>query len=665
MHSQKNNPVASLSGINSLPDFSCLTADVLQEQTRLTLEHTRARMLALQKIPSSARFEESFLRMDDMYNHLGCLHHRLDLLSNVSPDESIRQQAMHSLAATEKMFNEIALNVELYQALKPIHEKNRWQGWKQRLADKIMRNFERNGCHLNEPQRQELKKIKDRISELGILFNRNIESEHRQFRFTARQVEGLPESYLKVRQQPEGDYLITLDYPDYYPFMKLCKNAEARKQLYMAFTTRAPANKEVLKELLSLRQEMARLIGFKSYAEYSLQENVAGHPAAVWHFEKTLHEKVSRKARQDYQKLMEIKQAETGDSHPLMPWETAYYTEKLMQRDYQIHSEMLRQYFSLDHVLQGIFTICERLFEIKITETDNHHAWHPEVRCFTVSNESGPIAFFFLDLFPRRNKFSHAACFGITAGKQLDDGSYQKPVAALVCNFQRPSADEPSLLTHDEVETLFHEFGHLMHHLLTRSPVYYFAGTNTAIDFVEVPSQLFENWAWDYESLCLFACHYRSGEGLPEELHRQMVAARQVNSGLFLQQQVFYASLDMTYHDDFNLQQFSTTDAVRQLQNSLTLIPYVEGTHFETSFGHLKDYAAGYYSYMWARIYADDMYYEIRKNGMLDRESGKRYLQMVLEKGATEDEAWIVKNFLGREPRMDAFLELNGITDTD
>ncbi|MBL7928210.1 MAG: Zn-dependent oligopeptidase [Bacteroidia bacterium] len=648
----------------SLPiDFSAMTAETLNEYTIQSISFSKQIMEEMISISNTASFETSFLRMDDLFNQLGRAHNLLDLLSYVSPDESIRQQAMKSLAETGKMFNEISLNVELYKALKPVYEKNKWVGWQQRLADKIIKSFERNGCNLDETKRAELKKIKDRISDLGIAFSNNIDSEHHEFRFTAQQIEGLPESYLQQRKQPDGTFLVTLDYPDYHPFMKYCKSDESRKKLYTAFTTRAAANKEVLKELISLRNQMARMTGYKSFAEFSIDDNVAKTPEAVWQFENNLKEKVKDKAKKDYALLMEIKKNTTGDDSALMPWQSSYYTEKLMESAYQINSEKLREYFPLNSVLKGIFTICEKLFEVKIIEINNQPVWHEEVRFFEVISENKTIAGFYLDLFPRKNKFSHAACFGITAGKLLSDGSYQKPCAALVCNFPKPQETTPSLLTHDDVETMFHEFGHLVHHLLTKSPVYYFSGTNTAIDFVEVPSQLFENWAWDYESLKLFAHHYKTGETLPEDLHKRMIDSRNVNSGIFLLQQVFYASLDMTYHDGYDLNKNTTTDAVRNLMNSITLFPYLEGTHFETSFGHLKDYAAGYYSYMWSRVYADDMYYQIKKEGLLNPEAGRKYLHDVLEKGATVDESIIVKNFLGREAQFDAFLRHNGIID--
>lgn len=642
-------------------DFQNMSASYLVDLTEKSIQKTRLIIEEIKNAGSNASFEMSFLRMDDLYNQLGQAHSLLDLMSYVSPKEDIRQQAMKSLAETGKMFNEISLNVDLYKALKAIYEKNHWDGWKQRLADKMIKSFERNGCNLSDEKRAELKKIKDRISELCIAFSNNIDSEHREFRFSAEQLEGLPESYLQQRLQPDGSYLITLDYPDYHPFMKYCKSDEARKQLYMAFNSRAAANKEVLKELLTLRNTMATLLGYKSYAEYSIDDNVAKSPETVWQFEQTLREKVTEKAKKDYALLMELKKAETGDDSPLMPWQSAYYTEKLLQSAYQLNSEELKAYFPLDHVLNGIFNICNKLFGIQITEVNHQPVWHEEVRSFQVFRNNECIAGFYLDLFPRKNKFSHAACFGIIAGKQLQNGTYQKPVAALVCNFTKPSATQPSLLTHADVETMFHEFGHLIHHLLTKSPVYYFSGTNTAIDFVEVPSQLFENWAWDYDSLKLFAKHYQTGEVLPESIHQRMIKSRHVNSGIHILQQVFYASLDMTYHDGFDLSNKSTTDKVRELQNDITLFPYLEGTHFETSFGHLKDYAAGYYSYMWARVYADDMYYQIKKAGLLNPEAGQKYLQEVLEKGATEDEALIVKNFLGREAQFDAFLRHNGI----
>lgn len=509
--------VLALTGDYSLPvNFTDLKAGLIDQAAKTVISSSEDILTEIKSLKSKKTFENTFLRIDDLYNQLGRMHNLLDLISNTHPTEEIRKQAMISLAETGKMFNSISLDSELYEAVKPVYKKNHLGGWQARLMDKIISSFERNGCNLDENSRTELKKIKDTISDLGIEFSNNIDSDHHEFRFTAEEADGLPESYIRQRKQPDGSILVTLDYPDYHPFMKFCKSDDARKKLYTAFVTRAKANQEVLNKLISARNRMAALLGYRSYADYNLTDNVAKTPQAVWNFEKSLQQKITPKARKDYALLIQIKKEETGSEDPILSWQSGYFTEKLLLDRYHLDSQKLKEYFPIDSVLKGIFAICEKLFGVKITEKENQPVWHKDTRYFEVIREENKIAHFYLDLFPRKNKFSHAACFGITGGKQLADGTYQTPSAALVCNFPKPTAELPSLLTHNEVVTLFHEFGHLTHHLLTRSPVYYFAGTNTAIDFVEVPSQLFENWAWDYESLKLFAHHYKTGEVLPE-----------------------------------------------------------------------------------------------------------------------------------------------------
>jgi len=266
-----------------------------------------------------------------------------------------------------------------------------------------------------------------------------------------------------------------------------------------------------------------------------------------------------------------------------------------------------------------------------------------------------------LDIYPRDNKYKHAAMFGMISGKKLND-EYQIPTASLVCNFPKPTQDKPALLLHNDVVTFFHEFGHLMHDLLTKAELASQAGTNVARDFVEMPSQIFENWAWDFEALCIFAKHYKTGEKLPKELFDKMLAAKNVGSGLHVLQQIFYGTLDMTYHDKFDPKgNKSTTELVKELQNEITLYKFQEGTHFEAGFGHLNGYAAGYYSYLWALVYAEDMFSLFKEKGILNKETGMKLRKLVLERGSTLEEMEIVKEFLGREPNDKAFLESIGL----
>jgi thimet oligopeptidase len=316
----------------------------------------------------------------------------------------------------------------------------------------------------------------------------------------------------------------------------------------------------------------------------------------------------------------------------------------------------------MNNVLNGLFSITQHLFNLQFVEVKNPSVWHPDVRMFEVMKDGKMISRFYLDLYPRQNKYGHAACFGIISGKMTDKG-YQYPTASLVCNFPKPTKDKPSLMPHSDVETFFHEFGHVLHNMVTTSDLYYFAGTNVAQDFVEAPSQIFENWAWEYDALKLFAKHYKTGEVLPEALYQKMKASKNAGSGLTTLQQIFYGTLDMTLHDKFKPEgtTTTTTDVLKDLQNKITFYPYLQGSHMQYSFGHLNGYGAGYYGYLWSKVYAQDMFSIFKKNGIMDQKTGIRYRDIILARGASEDPMNLVKDFLGREPNQDAYLKDLGL----
>lgn len=647
-------------------EFSKFTAASISAAAGLTIERCN---VLLNKIVSNdeneKNYENTFLLLDDLYNEFGKAHALLELMSSVLTDVDKRNAALDAQSVLGKYYNEIHLNEDLYQSLKNYslsEDGNRLTDYKKRFSDDVIRTFERNGFALPKEKRNELKVIFDMLNDLEIAFNNNIEIYHDEIIFTQPELSGLPEDYLDQRKQPDGTFLIDLSYPSYHPFMKYCRNDDSRRKLYMKFTTKAAQNKEVLKDILVERKKMALLLGFDTYATYSLDDNMAKTPKNVWDFENNLEEKIKPKAKKDYAELLSLKSAESGkDETVIYPWQSAYYSNLVLEKNYNLNNELLKQYFELNNVLDGIFVICSKLFKIDFEEIRNADVWHEEVRMFEVKQNGKLCARFYLDLFPRKNKYSHAACFGMIDGKQTMNG-YQLPVASLVCNFPKSTKSKPSLLTHDDVETMFHEFGHVLHHLLTASPVYYYSGTNVAIDFVEVPSQLFENWAWEYESLKLFARHYQTNEPLPGELHDKMIASKNAGSGIFILQQIFYGVLDMTLHDRYDAQTMPPVNhVVKELQGKITFYPFVEGTHFETSFGHLCGYAAGYYSYLWSKVYADDMFDEMKKTGILNYETGDKYHRMVLSKGGTQEELTIVKDFLGREPDSEAFLKGYGI----
>ncbi|MBO9683561.1 MAG: hypothetical protein J7502_12980, partial [Flavisolibacter sp.] len=386
-------------------------------------------------------------------------------------------------------------------------------------------------------------------------------------------------------------------------------------------------------------------------------------PATVWGFENNLVEKVKQKAQLDVAELLAAKKAYLKDPSvtTVEPWETSFYNNLLMVNKYSVNPETVQEYLSLDDVTEGLFKITQQLFGVKYVPVTDASVWHKDVKAFDVMDKGKKIGRFYLDLFPRENKYTHAACFPIRKGKQISNG-YQLPIAALICNFNAPTADKPSLLTHAQAITFFHEFGHVLHNLLTRAALASQAGAAVKWDFVEAPSQIFENWMWDYSSVKLFAKHYKTREVLPQDLFQKMLAARNVGSGLAASLQLNYGIFDMTLHDKYDPNESkTTTDVAKEVYNTVLPLKYVDGTAYHAAFGHLTGYAAGYYGYLWSKVYAEDMFSVFEKTGILNPATGGRYRNAVLSKGGTVDEMDMVKEFLGRDPNPDAFFKSLGL----
>ncbi|MFP4620802.1 MAG: M3 family metallopeptidase [Bacteroidales bacterium] len=653
---------------NESMDFKNLTAGQIKQAKKVIIARIEEIIKEITDDSMSKRtYYNTLRRFDDLLNELGKTHASIFLMAYVHPKAEIREEALNSIKELSREDNRIQMDVDLYKAIKDYSQTDEattlGEPAKKFLYDTI-RDFEQNGLGLPGEKREEIKKIQDEISELGIQFESNISSHQDTLIVGEKEMEGLPEDYKKARKTKEGNYKIDITYPSYFPFMKYSESDWARKELSKKFKNiAADKNLEVLVELLKKRKTLSRLLGYQSYAAYVLENRMAKNSTTVWDFEETLREKINSKAWEDYEKLLnKKKQKHNEHAQKVKPWEATYYKTLLLREDYQLDDEKVKQYFELDHVIRGLFEVAGKLFNIKFKEVENPSVWHEDVRLFEVYSDAQLKGRFYMDLFPRENKFNHAACFTIIPGKETEKG-YQKPTAALVTNFPRPGKETPSLLPHSDVVTLFHEFGHLMHDLLTKAPFSAQSGTSTKRDFVEVPSQILEHWAWEYESLKNFAKHHQTGEIIPQELHRKMVNTKNLDSGLFTLQQIFYAMLDMTFHDRYDPENDprSTTEVVKELQNNITLFEYMEETHFEAGFGHLYGYAAGYYGYMWAKVYAEDMYSPFRSNGSFNVSLGNKLKKEVLEKGASREEAKIVRDFLGREPGYEAFLQSMGI----
>ena len=670
------NPL--LTRADQIVDFSALKAEHIHTATESTLSEAQTALKEIYAIPEKSHtFKNTMLAYDTLLNNVSNVYAPVYLMAYTHSDNAIREAANVCQGTFSKFFNGLNLDQELYEAVRSLGESaeaRSLSGSHRKFLSDTLRDFSRNGLDLPLEVRDRIRIVQDELTDIGISFNQNIAGYDDFLIVGENEIAGLPPDYRETRRLEDGTYKIDMSYPSYVPFMKYATSEDARRGLYMKFQNRAvEKNLDVLDQMLAKRAELCQLLGYPTFAGFQIEVRMAKTVKRVLEFERNLAERVRAKADLDYEDLLEIKRQHTGnqEENAVNPWESAFYNNLLLKQKYDLNQEEVKEYFPINRVLDGLFTITEKLFGISYVESRSVGTWDPEVRYFEVYAGDDLKGRFYLDLYPRNNKYTHAACFPLFGSKALDastgsDGLRQIPTAALICNFPHPHKDRPSCLLHADVVTLFHEFGHLLHHILSTTELSVFAGTSVVRDFVEAPSQLMENWAWHYDSLKLFAAHHKTGDPLPKLIFDRMNSARHVGSGLRVLQQIFYGLLDMTLHHERDPNgPESTTELVARLQNQITPFPHVEGTHFQASFGHLQGYAAGYYGYLWAEVYAQDMFSVFLKNGILDRHTGERFRDIVLAPGGSQDELGLVTTFLGREANENAFIQSLGLSNLD
>lgn len=659
-----DNPLFNI--FNNPIDYASLTDQDIRLATESIQVFTNNTLKNIISVKDEEKtFENTMGAFDQLYGDYASIAYSVYLMAYTHPDSLLRNTALESNTILGKFGNDIALNENLYKAIKSYSmsdEAKNLNGHRAKFLTETVARFERNGFALSKEGRDQLKTINNELSTIGDLFSKNIAAYNDFLIVNEAGMDGLPEDYKEARKQNDKTYKVDLSYPSYVPFMKYAHSDKVRKELYIKFMNRAvPENLDVLQQLIQKRLEMANLLGYDTYAAYALEDKMAKNPSTVWEFINNLILDLRAKTKMDTQEILEIKKEHGGDSELINAWESSYYTNILLKEKYQVDNEIVKQYFALDDVIDGLFSITQTLFELQFKEVKKPSVWHEEVRMFEVYQDNKLKGIFYLDLFPRANKYTHAACFGIKHGMKTNKG-YQIPMASLVCNFPKGTADKPALMSHREVEIFFHEFGHVLHELVTTAELFSQSGTNVAQDFVEAPSQIFENWVWNYNAVKRFAKHYKTREVMPEELFNKMLASKNVGSGINATTQLFLGTLDFTLYDKYMPNgKENTTHVLRALHNKIMPFPYVEGTHFQASFGHLYDYGSSYYGYLWSLVYAQDMYSIFEKNGVLDKTTGLRYRDIIMARGDTENALNLVEEFLGREPNNNAFLKELGL----
>lgn len=655
---------------NELYDFAQLTEAQINSAAMYSENNVTMLISAVAGVDSTKRtFENTMLVIDDIFNVLQKQQSVYELLVNTHTDKRIRDLTGQKLERFTTLIDELFLNEQLYRSVREYSvtsEAKSLTGERKFFLDKMMRDFLRNGMRLSKTDRDKLKLLNQELNELGVSFTKNISTNKDKVTILSGDAAGLSEEFLKSFRKGKDTLIFDLSTPTYTTIMSQCKNLETRKKMYVAkMNVGGTVNEEILSKILLKRTEKAKLLGYKTYAEFATGDIMAGSPARVWEFEKKLAEDLRPKAQADLDKLLALKSAETGKKETtIWPYEALFYQTRLLEKDFNVDPEKVKEYFPMQACIDGIFSVYQKIYDVRFVQDNKANTWYKDVLAYSVydNKKNALIGYFYLDLYPRSDKYNHFGCFGLTGSKTFLSGNKQLRTAALVCNFPLPTPEKPSLLPHAMVTTFFHEFGHLMHVILSETELAAFAGTNVAIDFVEAPSQIMENWAWQKDVLSLFAKHYKTGEVIPADLVDRMISARTANSGLNALQQVYYGTVDFTLNDNPQpLDAIGIAKLNAELQNKITLYPWVEGTHFAGGFGHLNGYGSKYYGYLWSLVYSCDMYSEFEKKGALSPEMGARYRTEVLSKGGSNDAIKLVSNFLGREPNNQAFLKYLGL----
>ncbi|MCT4643134.1 MAG: M3 family metallopeptidase [Bacteriovoracaceae bacterium] len=542
------------------------------------------------------------------------------------------------------------------------------------ILENYYQGFVRGGALLNEDAKKELISIDEKLSTLRVKFSEKSRKSKNSYKLIIEdksKLEGLPEGILEAAMEKansmdeNGKYAFTLDFSSYYPVLQYCKNEEIRKEIYLA-ASRIAFNDEYdnttnIKDMLSLRQKRAKLLGFSNHAEYILDRRMAKDPKTVFEFSKNIYDKAIGKAHDEINELKSLKKELTGND-TLNKWDGAFYSEILKKRTLDLDDEVLRPYFKLENTIEGVFSVANKLFGLSFKENLEIPKYHEDVQVFEVTKDNNFVGLFYCDFFPRKTKRAGAWMTEYRSQGLYADGN-KTPHVSIVCNFTKSTASKPSLLTLNEVLTLFHEFGHALHGLLSNVKYTSVAGPNVYWDFVELPSQILENWVLEKECLEIFAKHYETGEVLPQKYIEKIKKTNTFLSGLATIRQLSFGHLDMMYHTMDAASINSIEEFENRCMKDFDLYPHVAGTNKSCSFGHIFEggYSAGYYSYKWAEVLDADAFESFKENGIFDTKTANSFYENILSKGGSVDPMELYKRFKGQEPSVDPLLKRSGL----
>ncbi|WP_323942993.1 oligopeptidase A [Aeromonas hydrophila] len=677
-----NNPLLTM---DSLPPFSQIQPDQVQPAVTQAIADCKQKISDVLAQRDPHTWDSLIAPLEEVNDRLARIWSPVSHLNSVLNSEALRAAHDACLPLLSEFQTYVGQHEGLYQAYRELAESDDFpllSGAQRKEIQNTLRDFRLSGIGLPAEAQQRYGEIQARLSELASRFSNNVlDATQGWSKLVTDEAElaGLPQSAQAAARQlaelkgKEG-WLFTLDIPSYLPVMMYADNRALRAELYEAFTTRASDqgpnagkwdNSAIMTELLALRRELAQLLGFANYAELSLATKMADKPEQVVNF---LTDLAAKSLPQGKAELDEIRAfaAEQHGQDELAAWDLAYYAEKLKQHKFSISDEQLRPYFPASKVVKGLFEVVKRVFGMKVRERLGIDTWHPDVRFYDIFDAEDELrGSFYLDLYAREHK-QGGAWMDVCLGRRYrQDGSLQKPVAYLTCNFNGPVDGKPALFTHNEVVTLFHEFGHGIHHMLTRIDVAGVAGINgVAWDAVELPSQFLENWCWESEALAFISGHHETGEPLPTDLLEKMLTARNFQAAMQMLRQLEFALFDFRLHQEFDPASADQIPALLdEVRSQVAVMTPPAFNRFQHSFSHIfaGGYAAGYYSYKWAEVLSADAFSRFEEEGIFNPATGQSFLKNILEKGGSKEPMELFRAFRGREPQVDALLRHSGI----
>lgn len=664
-----------------LPQFSHINVDGFKPHLEAMLTSHLERVEDLLAQNHVYTWENLMYPLDDLADELERFWSPFSHLNAVMDSKPLRECYEACLPLLSAYDAAIGQNRRLYEAIKSInpHDLNASQ---QKILIDSIRDFELSGVGLSDKDKKRFEDIQARLAELSNQFENNILDAAQAFIIHIKddkRVEGMPEHALNTAKElahaqlMEG-YLLTLEAPCYQAVMTFANDRSLREEMYHAYVTRASDegphagtydNTQLIADILALRYEKARLLGFNNYAELSLATKMAESPDHVVEFLNDLITRARQQAESEFAALQNFANEEFGiDS--IKPWDLAYISEKRRQKLFTLSQEDLRAYFPQAKAMEGLFAVVNRLYGMRIEELKGVDVWHKDVHCYCVIDEKNQVrGTIYTDLFARPHKHSGAWMDSLQSRRKLADGTIQLPIATLTCNFAKPSAHKPAILSHDEVITLFHEFGHCLHHILTQVDYIGGSGINgVEWDAVELPSQFFENWCWDQSALALLSSHVESGEKLPEELFNRLTEAKNFQSAMGMLRQMELALFDFRIHQEYEANKNTfVNDILADVRSKTSVVSAMPYNRFQHSFSHIfgGGYAAGYYSYSWAEVLSSDAFARFEEEGVFNQKTGQDFLRFILEVGGAKNAAEAYKEFRGRNATVDALLRHNGI----